>query len=80
MLVLTRRVGETLKIGDDVTVTVRAIKGSQIRLAIAAPDHITILRGELSERPNRREHDDDRRTNPGAPLLRLKDKGGRRND
>ena len=47
MLVLTRRAGETIKIGDNVEVTLLAVNGNQISIGIAAPKEITILRGEL---------------------------------
>jgi carbon storage regulator len=50
MLILMRRPGETLMIGDDVTVTVRAIKGGQVSIGINAPRHIAIDRAEISER------------------------------
>lgn len=47
MLILTRRVQETLMIGDDVTVTVLSIKGNQVRLGIDAPKHIEVHREEI---------------------------------
>ena len=47
MLVLSRRVGETLIIGDNVTVTVLAVKGSQIRIGITAPPEIQVHREEI---------------------------------
>lgn len=47
MLILTRRVGEKLRIGDDVTVTVSEIKGQQVRLAIEAPRKIEVYREEV---------------------------------
>ncbi len=47
MLVLTRRVDETLHIGDDVQVTVLGVKGNQVRLGIDAPKSVHILREEL---------------------------------
>jgi carbon storage regulator len=50
MLILTRRVGETIIIGDDITVTVLGIKGHQVRLGINAPDEVTIHRSEVYER------------------------------
>lgn len=46
-LVLTRRIGEKLIIGDDVTVTIVGIKGTQVRIAVDAPDYVLILREEL---------------------------------
>lgn len=50
MLILTRRPGETLMIGDDITVTVLAIKGNQVRIGIQAPKHVPVNREEVHER------------------------------
>ena len=50
MLILTRRVGETLMIGDNVTVTVLGTKGSQVRLGVNAPRDISMHREEIYER------------------------------
>jgi carbon storage regulator len=51
MLILTRWVGEIVRIGDDVTVTVLAVKGaSQVRLGIEAPKSVPVLREEIFER------------------------------
>ncbi|WP_442505225.1 carbon storage regulator [Novipirellula sp. SH528] len=49
MLVLARKVGERIQVGDDVVVTVTAIKGNRIHLGIDAPQEISIRRGELLE-------------------------------
>ena len=53
MLILTRRVGETLTIGDAVTVTVLAVKGNQVRLGIKAPKDVAVHRKEIFERIKR---------------------------
>ncbi|PKG80710.1 carbon storage regulator [Colwellia sp. 75C3] len=47
MLILTRKVGETLMIGDDVTITVLGVKGSQVRIGINAPNDIAVHREEI---------------------------------
>ena len=50
MLILTRRVGETLMIGNEVTVTVLGVKGNQIRVGINAPKSVAVHREEIFER------------------------------
>ena len=50
MLILTRRVGETLMVGDDVTVTVLGVKGNQVRIGVNAPKHVAVHREEIYER------------------------------
>jgi len=50
MLILTRRVGETLVIGDDVTVTVLSVRGNQVRIGVNAPKDVTVHREEIYQR------------------------------
>jgi carbon storage regulator len=55
MLILTRRVGETVMIGNDVTVTVLGVKGNQVRVGVNAPKDVAVHREEIYERIKREE-------------------------
>jgi carbon storage regulator len=58
VLILTRRVGETVMIGDDVTVTVLGVKGNQVRVGINAPKNVAVHREEIFERIKREQQDE----------------------
>ena len=57
MLILTRRVGETLMIGDEVTVTVLGVKGNQVRIGVNAPRDVSVHREEIYDRIKRENGD-----------------------
>ena len=61
MLILTRRVGETVVIGNDVTVTVLGVKGNQVRLGVNAPREVAVHREEIYERIKREQADGENR-------------------
>ena len=68
MLILTRRVGETLMIGHDVTVTVLGVKGNQVRIGVNAPKDVAVHREEIYERIKREEDPD---AQPSAPVAKI---------
>jgi carbon storage regulator len=58
MLILTRRVGESLMIGNEITVTVLAVKGNQVRIGINAPKEVAVHREEIYERVKQEKAED----------------------
>ncbi len=64
MLILTRRVGETVMIGNDVTVTVLGVKGNQVRIGVNAPRDVAVHREEIFERIKREEQGGGDRSDP----------------
>jgi carbon storage regulator len=56
MLILTRRVDESLVIGDNITVTILGVKGNQVRIGVDAPRDVTVHRKELAQKQGPREH------------------------
>jgi carbon storage regulator len=70
MLILTRRVGETVMIGNDVTVTVLGVKGNQVRIGINAPKNVAVHREEIFERIKREQQGESQgETKPAAEYV-----------
>ena len=59
MLILTRRVGETLMIGDDITVTVLGVKGNQVRIGVNAPRDVAVHREEIYDKIQQTDGEED---------------------
>ena len=70
MLILTRRVGETVMIGNEVTVTVLGVKGNQVRVGVNAPKDVAVHREEIYERIKREQ---DHASNAGASATKMVD-------
>lgn len=59
MLILTRRIGETLMVGDDVTITVLGVKGNQVRIGVNAPKDVAVHREEIYQRIQKERNGDE---------------------
>ncbi|MEQ8799960.1 MAG: carbon storage regulator CsrA [Salinisphaeraceae bacterium] len=59
MLILTRRVGEAVVIGDDISVTILGVKGNQVRLGVEAPRDVSVHREEVRKRLGKQAADED---------------------
>ncbi len=69
MLILTRRVGETVMIGNEVTVTVLGVKGNQVRIGVNAPKDVAVHREEIYDRIKREEDGDSGTHVPGTKVI-----------
>ena len=66
MLILTRRVGETVVIGEDIVVTVLGVKGNQVRIGVKAPRNVAVHREEIFERIKREDEEGDKPVSAAA--------------
>ena len=65
MLILTRRIGETLMVGDEVTISVLGVKGNQVRIGINAPKEVSVHREEIYERIKAEQQEQQETRGPG---------------
>ncbi len=69
MLILTRRIGETVVIGEEIDVTVLGVKGSQVRLGVKAPMDVSVHREEIFQRISQEREAAGRETTPMPPAV-----------
>jgi len=69
MLVLTRKLGEEIKIGDDVTLKLIRVKGNSVRIAFDAPPDVKIYRSEYQENSQKKPSQDSQEKPPASPTL-----------
>lgn len=69
MLILTRRVGEALKIGDDVTITVLNVRGNQVRIGIDAPKDVSVHREEIYDKIHNDGYDEHQGSQDAPDIL-----------
>jgi len=67
MLILTRRVGETLMIGDAITVTILGVKGNQVRVGVNAPKDVAVHREEIYQRIQREKEGGEQSPDDSSP-------------
>ena len=76
MLILTRRIGETVVIGDDISITVLGVKGNQVRLGVNAPRDVSVHREEIYQRikfEQEQKGEGDDSSASGATVTRIND-------
>ena len=71
MLILTRRTGETIRVGDDIAITVLGVKGNQVRIGVAAPKDVTVHREEIWNRVQEEQREYTHTRQPGDPEPRF---------
>ncbi len=76
MLVLTRKLKETIRIGDDITITVVRVRPNSVRIGVEAPQHIRVVRGELTPKLSETHPDMETRMSRGEAVVIERDEAG----